>query len=80
MNYRLIFLFTDIQIIFLKREVDTKGGMKLNGNLLYTILPIKQAKQYFFKRLLENFDRAMAEDKRRKRIEKLNLKPNKQAV
>lgn len=55
-------------------------GMKLNGNLLYTILPIEQAKQYFYKRQLEDLDRAIAEDKHRKRLDKLNLKPNKQAV
>jgi len=60
--------------------VHTSQGKKLNGNLLYTILPIEQAKQYFYKRQLENLDRTIAEDKQRKRIEKLNLKPNKQAV
>ena len=60
--------------------VHTSQGKKLNGNLLYTILPIEQAKQYFYKRQLENLDQAKAEDKQRKRIEKLNLKPNKQAV
>lgn len=60
--------------------VQTSQGKKLNGNLLYTILPIEQAKQYFYKRQLENLDQAKAEDKQRKRIEKLNLKPNKQAV
>lgn len=61
-------------------SIFTKDNKKLNGNLLYTILPIEQAKEYFYKRQLENFDCAMAEDKRRKRIEKLNLNPNKQAV
>ncbi len=76
MNYRIIFLFADVQIIFLKREVNTKGGTKLNGNLLYTILPIEQAKQYFYKRQFENLDQVIAEDKQRKRIEKLD----KQAV
>ena len=60
--------------------VQTSQGKKLNGNLLYTILPIEQAKQYFYKRQLENLDLTIAEDKQRKRIEKLNLKPNKQAV
>ena len=60
--------------------VHTSQGKKLNGNLLYTILPIEQAKQYFYKRQLENLDRVIAEDKQRKRIEKINLKPNKQAV
>ncbi len=52
--------------------VHTSHGKKLNGNLLYTILPIEQAKQYFYKRQLENLDLAIAEDKQRKRIEKLN--------
>lgn len=61
-------------------NVFTQSGKKLNGNLLYTILPIEQAKEIFYKRQLENLDRVIAEDKQRKRIEKLGLKPNKQAV
>ena len=61
-------------------NVFTKDGKNLNGNLLYTILPIEQAKQYFYKRQLENLDRTIAEDKQRKRIEKLHLKSNRQAV
>lgn len=60
--------------------VRNSKGMKLNGNLLYTILPIEQAKQYFYKRQLENTDQAIAEDKRRKKIEALATKLNKQAV
>ena len=58
----------------------TKDNKKFNGNLLYMILPIEQAKQLFYKRQLEDLHRTIAEDKNRKRIEKLNLKPNKQAV
>ena len=61
-------------------NVFTKKGEKLNGNLLYTILPIEQAKKYFREQQLSNLDRTIAEDKQRRRIEKLNLKPNKQAV
>ncbi len=61
-------------------SVFTRENKKLNGNLLYTILPIEQAKDYFYKRQLENLDRTIAEDKQRKRFEKLNLKQNKQAV
>ncbi len=60
--------------------VHTSQGKKLNGNLLYTILPIEQAKQYFYKRQFENVDQIIVEDNHRKRIEKLNLKSNKQAV
>lgn len=61
-------------------NVFTKDGKKLNGNLLYTILPIEQAKKYFYDRQLANLERTIAEDKHRKRLERLNLKPNKQAV
>ncbi len=61
-------------------DVFIKDGKKLNGNLLYTILPIEQAKQYFYKRQLENVDRVVAEERRKKRIEKFCLKPDKQAV
>lgn len=61
-------------------SVFTKDNKKLNGNLLYTILPIEQAKEYFYKRQLEDLDRTIAEDKQWKRIEKYNLKYDKQAV
>ena len=61
-------------------NVFTKKGEKLNGNLLYTILPIEQAKKYFHEQQLSNLDRTIAEDKQRIRIEKLNLKYDKQAV
>ncbi len=61
-------------------SIHTSKGEKRNGNLLYTILPIEQAKRYFYDRQLENLERTVAEDKQRKRIEKLNLEPNIQAV
>ena len=61
-------------------NIHTSEGKKLNGNLLYTILPIEQAKKYFYDRQLANLEQTITEDKRRKRLEKLNLKPNKQAV
>lgn len=60
-------------------NVYTLAGEKRNGNLLYTILPIEQAKKYFYDRQLESADRIVAEGKRSKRIEKLRLKPDKQA-
>lgn len=60
--------------------IHTSEGKKLNGNLLYTILPIEQAMKYFYDRQLENIDRVIAEDKHRKRLKRLNLKPDKQAV
>jgi len=55
-------------------------GIKLNGNLLYTILPIEQAKECFYDRQFENIDRQIAEEKQKKRIEKLCLKSDKQAI
>ena len=61
-------------------SIFTKGNKKLNGNLLYTILPIEQAKQYFYKHQLENIEQIIAENKCRKRIDKLNLKSDKQAI
>lgn len=61
-------------------NVFTKDGKKLNGNLLYTILPIEQAKKYFYDRQLEKIDRQIADEKQKKRIDKLGLKPDKQAV
>ena len=60
--------------------VQTSQGKKLNGNLLYTILPIEQAKQYFYKCQLKNIDQVIADRKQRKRLEKLNLKPIKKRV
>lgn len=61
-------------------NIFTKDGKKLNGNLLYTILPIEQAKKHFYDRQLANLEQTIAEDKRSKQLEKLKLKPNKQAV
>lgn len=59
--------------------VYTSRGEKRNGNLLYTILPIEKAKQYFYNRQLKNIEQVIADRKQRKRIEKLNLKPDIQA-
>ena len=60
-------------------SVLTKKGEKLNGNLLYTILPIEKAKQHFYNQQLKNIDRAIADSKHRKRIKKLNLQSSKEA-
>ncbi len=54
-------------------SVHTSKGEKLNGNLLYTILPIEQAKKHFYDRQLENLDRVIADEKRKKKIEKLKI-------
>jgi len=51
-------------------SIRTSKGEKRNGNLLYTILPIEQAKKYFYDCQLENLDRVIADEKRKKKIEK----------
>ncbi len=61
-------------------SIHTEKGEKRNGNLLYTILPIEQAKKYFYDRQFENLEQTIAEEKQRKRLEKINLEPNIQAV
>ncbi len=61
-------------------SIYTFKGEKRNGNLLYTILPIEQAKKYFYDCQLENLEQTIAEEKQRKRIEKLSLEPNIQTV
>ena len=57
----------------------TKKGEKLNGNLLYTILPIEQAKRYYYNQQLKNIDRVIADSKYKKWIEKLSLQSKKEA-
>ncbi|MBD5116178.1 MAG: helix-turn-helix domain-containing protein [Ruminococcaceae bacterium] len=59
--------------------VYTSRGEKRNGNLLYTILPIEQAKQHYYNQQLKNIDRVIEDSKHRKRIKKLNLQSNKEA-
>ncbi len=61
-------------------SIRTSKGEKRNWNLLYTILPIEQAKKHFYDWQLENIYQIIADEKRRKRIKKLNLKSDKQAV
>ena len=58
--------------------VYTSRGEKRNGNLLYTILPIEQAKQHYYNQQLKNIDRVIEDSKHRKRIKKLNLQSNKE--
>ncbi len=54
-------------------SVRTSKGEKRNGNLLYTILPIEQAKKFFYDCQLENLDKVIADEKRKKKIEKLKI-------
>ena len=67
------FITTDPTVVY------TSRGEKRNGNLLYTILPIEQAKQHYYNQQLKNIDRVIADNKYKKRIKKLNLQSNKEA-
>ena len=60
-------------------NVLTKNGEKLNGNLLYTILPIEKAKQHYYNQQLKNIDQMIADKKHLERVKKLNLQSNKEA-
>lgn len=46
-------------------KIRTASGMKRNGNLLYTILPIEQAKKLYFEQQLQ---RAVFQQERKKAI------------
>ncbi|HBH96153.1 MAG TPA: helix-turn-helix domain-containing protein [Ruminococcaceae bacterium] len=61
-------------------SIFTKDNKKLNGNLLYTILPIERAKQYFYKQQLNKIDQMITDRKRKERLEKLNLKPKEETA
>ncbi len=49
------------------------NGEKRNGNLLYTILPIEQAKKYFYNKQLQCADKIIADNKLKKKIEKMKF-------
>lgn len=56
-----------------RTEVMTKGGLKRNGCLRYTILPIQNAVELFHQRQLENMSQAAAQQKAREKAEKLGV-------
>ena len=54
-------------------DVITKSGMKRNGNLLYTLLPVKNALDHYYAKQLEELER----ETERQRVEKLLLEQEK---
>lgn len=56
-----------------RTEVMTKGGLKRNGCLRYTILPIQNAVELFHRRQLEKLTQAAAQQKAREKAEKLGV-------
>ena len=58
-------------IITSPTNVRTARGEKRNGNLLYTILPIEQAKKYFYDWKMDKLQEQVSEENQRKRIARL---------
>ncbi len=54
-------------------NICNSDGEKRNGNLLYTILPIEQAKKYFYDKQLQNADKIIVDNKLKKKLEKMKL-------
>lgn len=56
-----------------RTEVMTKGGLKRNGCLRYTILPIQNAVELFHRRQLEKLTQATVQQKAMEKAEKLGV-------
>lgn len=63
-----------------RTNIFTADLRKLNGNLLYKILPIEQAKKHYYNQQMQKIEQVVVENKIKKRLEKLNLKPKEEAV
>ncbi len=61
-------------------EVRTSNGMKRNGNLLYTILPIEQAKNLYLEQQLQRAICQQAHEKAIRKLERYDRKKNQEAV
>ncbi len=55
-------------------EVRTANGMKRNGNLLYTILPIEQAKNLYLEQQLQRVACQQAHEKAIRKLERYDRK------
>ena len=61
-------------------EVRTSNGVKRNGNLLYTIMPIEQAKSLYFEQQLQRAVCQQAHEKAIKKLERYDRKKKREAV
>lgn len=61
-------------------EIRIANGMKRNGNLLYTVLPIEQAKSLYFERQLQRAARQQVHEKAIRKLERYDRKKNQEAV
>ncbi len=61
-------------------EIQTKSGVKRNGNLLYIILPIKQAKNLYLEQQLQRAACQQAHEKAIRKLERYDRQTNQKAV
>ena len=54
-------------------EIITKRGIKKNGNLLYTLVPMHEVTQAYYDRQFEKADLAAAQQKAKAKAEKLGI-------
>lgn len=61
-------------------DIRTASGMKRNGNLLYTILPIEQAKRLHFEKQLQRAACQQAHEKAIRKLERYDRQEKQEAV
>lgn len=61
-------------------DIRTAKGAKHNGNLLYTILPIKQAKRLHFEKQLQRAACQQAHEKAIRKLERYDRQEKQEAV
>lgn len=61
-------------------DIRTANGMKRNGNLLYTVLPIEQAKSLYFEQQLQRAASQQAHEKVIRKLERYDRKKKQEAV
>lgn len=60
--------------------VRRKDGRKYNGNLLYTIRPIEEAKRYYFEKQLEQIAVIQAKQKAKQKLELYNRRQKNEST
>lgn len=61
-------------------DIRMANGMKRNGNLLYTVLPIEQAKSLYFERQLQRAARQQVHEKAIRKLEQYDRQKKREAV
>ena len=61
-------------------DIRMANGMKRNGNLLYTVLPIEQAKSLYFEQQLQRAACQQAYEKAIRKLERYDRQKKQEAV